>query len=92
MDERTKLIDWAARNHETKWAALQWIYDAAVAVERKQMAVELRAKIDLDGFGCACTQKEPLPPHVFDTEDPRCADGEPACGDCLQRGACLNEA
>lgn len=29
------------------------------------------------------------PAQPFQTEDPRCSDGGPACGDCLQRGDCL---
>jgi hypothetical protein len=49
MDERTKLIDWSARNHETKWAALQWLYDAAVAAERERCVDAALAEIG-DGF------------------------------------------
>ena len=38
MDERTKAIDWAVRNHETTWAAVKWVYDTAVAAERERCA------------------------------------------------------
>lgn len=48
MDERTKMIDWAARNHETTWAALQWLYDEAVAAERERW----RALLEARAAGC----------------------------------------
>lgn len=78
-----------------------WIKDALVPLEYVQVA-----EGDEDGGAAMTALVEagralvwPLrmaqaaakpSPHAFDAEDPRCADGDPACGDCLQRGACLN--
>ena len=55
--ERTRLIDWATRNHETKWAALSWLYDAAydaaVAAERERCLNAALAEIGEGGDNLA---------------------------------------
>ena len=49
MDERAKAIDWAVRNHETTWAAVQWVYDTAVAAERERCAGLFDVPLGING-------------------------------------------
>ena len=54
MDKRTKEIDWIMRNHETKWLAVTWAYDAGVAAgadtERERIAREFDRRDTGNGF------------------------------------------
>ena len=57
MDERTKAIDYAMRNHETKWLAVAWAYDAGAEVVRKD-AESLRHIAALAHCGGLCGLSE----------------------------------